>query len=116
MGLGADDDAAAACFIAFAHPAQAVYGCPSREVGGLDNVDQFVDFGFGSIEQAQAGIDGIGKVVGRDIGCHADGDAGRAVDEQCGETGRQYKRLVFATVVVRAEINGFFLNVRQHFM
>ena len=116
MGFTAHNDAAAAGFIAFAHAAQAVDGCAGREIGGLQDVDQFVDFGFGFVQKTQTGVDGVGEVMWRDVGRHTDGDTRRAVDQQRGKAGRQHQRLVFAAVVVRTEIDGFFFDVRQHFV
>ena len=116
MGFTAHDDAAAAGFIAFAHAAQAVDGCAGREIGGLQDVDQFVDFSFGFVQKTQTGVDGVSEIVRRNVGRHTDGDTGRAVDQQRGEAGRQHQRLVFAAVVVRTEIDGFFFDVRQHFV
>ena len=116
MGFTAHDHAAAAGFITFAHAAQTVNSCAGREIGRLDDVNQFVDFSFRLIQQAQAGIDGIAQIVRRDIGCHTDGNTGRTVYQQRRETGRQYQRLMFAAVIVRAEIDGFFFDIRQHFM
>ena len=76
MGFTAHDHAATAGFIAFAHAAQAVNSRAGREIGRLDDVNQFVDFCFRLIQQAQAGIDGITQIVRRDIGCHTDGNTG----------------------------------------
>ena len=44
-------------------------------------------------------------VVRRNVGRHADGDAGRAVGEQVGERRRQHARLHLAPVVVGAEVD-----------
>ena len=116
MGFTAHYYAAAAGFIAFSNAAQTVNSRTCWEIGRLDNVDQLVDFSFRLIQQTQAGIDGIAQIVWRNIGCHTDGNTGRTVYQQSRETGRQYQRLMFAAVIVGAEINGFFLDIRQHFM
>ena len=82
----------------------------------MQDVDQFIDFGFGFVQKAQTGVDGVGEVVRRNVGRHTDGNTRRAVDQQRGEAGRQHQRLMFATIVVRAEIDGFFFDIRQHFV
>ena len=54
------------------------------------------------IQQRQAGVDGLGEVVRRDVGRHADRDAGLAVDQQVRDARRQHRGLVLGLVVVRA--------------
>ena len=68
------------------------------------------------MQQVQAGGNGVAEVVRRDVGCHAHGDAFRAVYQQRGKAGGQHQRLLLAAVVVVAKINGFFFNIRQHFV
>ena len=50
----------------------------------------------------------------RDVGRHADRDAGRAVYQQVGEAGREHDRLLTLLVKVRLEIDCVLLDVRQH--
>ncbi|MNS34195.1 hypothetical protein D3C72_663180 [compost metagenome] len=47
----------------------------------------------------------------RDVGRHADGDAGRAVDEQVGEARGQHRRLLGGAVEVGAEVHGVRVDV-----
>ncbi len=56
----------------------------------------------------------LAQVVGRDVGGHADRDAGRAVDQQVGEPGRQHDRLGFLAVVVRLEVDRALGDVADH--
>jgi hypothetical protein len=56
------------------------------------------------------GVDDLAEVVRRDVGGHADGDAGAAVDEQVGEGGRKHRGSV-RLVVVGDEIHGVLLHV-----
>ena len=51
------------------------------------------------------------QVVRRDVGRHADRDAGRAIDQQIGNAGGKDFGLEFAFVVVGAEIDGFLVDV-----
>ncbi len=52
----------------------------------------------------------------RDVGGHADGDAGGAVDQKIGNARGQDDRLVFAFVEVGNEIDGFLFDVGEHFL
>ena len=64
---------------------------------------------------AQRGAVGdLAQVVRRDVGGHADRDAGRAVDQQVGVAGRQHDRLLRATVVVGLEVDGVLVDVADH--
>ena len=47
----------------------------------------------------------LAGVVRRDIGRHADRDAGGAVRQQIGKGGREHRRLLLAPVVIGAEID-----------
>ena len=59
-------------------------------------------------------VDDLAEIVRRDVGRHADGDAGRAVDQQVGDARRQDQRLPNGVVVVGAEVDGFLVDVGQH--
>ena len=56
----------------------------------------------------------LAEVVRRDVGRHADGDAGGAVDEQVGHPRRQHDRLGLGAVVVGPERHRGLLDLRQH--
>ncbi len=58
-------------------------------------------------------VDHLAQVVRRDVGRHADGDAGRAVDQQVGEARRQDGRLGLLVVVVRLEVDRLLVDVGQ---
>ena len=67
----------------------------------------------GSSMSALRGARDLAQVVRRDVGGHAHGDAGRAVDEQVGQLGRQHGRLHARAVVVLDEVDGVLVDVRQ---
>jgi hypothetical protein len=72
--------------------------------GPGDDLHQlFVDTTSGSSMTREAAVDDLAQVVRRDVGRHADGDAGRAVDQQVREARRQHRRLVLGLVVVRVK-------------
>ncbi len=52
-------------------------------------------------------------VVRRNVGRHADGDAGRAVGQQIGERRRQHARLQLAPVVVGTELDRLLLEALE---
>ena len=56
----------------------------------------------------------LAQVVRRDVGRHADGDAGRSVDQQIRERRRQDRRLLGGLVVVGREVDGLLVEIRHH--
>jgi hypothetical protein len=62
----------------------------------------------------EAGVGHLGQVVRRNVGRHADGDAGRPVDEEIREPRGKHGRLHLLAVVVRDEIDRFLVDVREH--
>ena len=55
----------------------------------------------------------LGGIVRRDVGRHADGDAGRAVGEQVREGAGQHHRLLPLPVIGRAEVDGVLVDAAQ---
>ena len=82
VALGAHHHLAAPGAVALAHAGQAVDDAGGREVGRRDDLHQLVDRRRRVLQQVQAGVDDLVEVVRRDVGGHADRDAGRAVDQQ----------------------------------
>ena len=74
-------------------------------------LDQPLDGDVGIVHIGDAGIDHLAQIVGRNIGRHADGDAGRAVDQQIREARRQDRRLLIAAVIVGLEADGVLVEV-----
>ena len=58
----------------------------------------------------QRGVAELAGIVRRNVGGHADGDAGRAVGEQVGEIGGEHDRLLLAPVIVGAEVDRVLLD------
>ncbi len=75
---------------------------------------QLVDFDVGLLDELLEARDDFDQVVGCDVGGHADGDAGGAVDEQVGVRGGEDLRLGFLAVVVRLEIDGVLIEICRH--
>ena len=114
LGLSADFDLAAAGRVGGADAAAAHDNAAGREVRSLDELADLVHLRLGMIDDIAGAVDDLREVVRRDVGCHADRDAGRAVYQQVGEAGRQYDRLLALLIEVRLEIDRVFLDIRQH--
>ena len=78
---------------------------PVGKIGPGHEIDQLVGGGVGELDEMQRRVAQLAGIVRRDVGRHADGDAGGAVGEQVGEIGRQHRRLLLAPVVIGAEID-----------
>ena len=114
LGLCADLDLTAAGRIGGADAAAAHDDAAGREVRALDELADLVQLSLGVVDDIAGAVDDLGKIMRRNVGRHADRDAGRAVDEQVGEAGREHDRLLTLLVKVRLEIDCVLLDVRQH--
>ncbi len=89
-----------------------------REVRALDpleqRVEQLLPGRVGVLQRPLHALVDLAQVVRRDVGGHADRDAGRAVDQQVREPGRQDHRLLRAAVVVGREVDGVLVDVAHH--
>ena len=70
---------------------------------------------FGVGDQGDQRVDDLAEVVRRDVGRHADGDAGGAVDQQVGNARRQHHGLLERLVVVGDEVDGLLVEVGEQF-
>ena len=116
VALGAHDHASAAGAVALAHALHAVNDAGSRKVWGRHNFHQLIHRSLRVAQQVQAGVDHFVQVVWWDVGGHAHRNTARAVNEQIGQARWQHQGFFFRAVVIGAEINGFFVNVAQHFV
>ena len=114
MGPGANDDAAAAGAVALAHALGAVDDPRGREIRRGHVLDQLIDSDFRIAEKRETGGDDFRQVVRWDVGRHPDRDSRRAVDQQIGQSRRQYRRLALLAVVVGHEVDRFLVDVCQH--
>ena len=71
--------------------------------------------GFRIFDEQDRGLDDFLQIVRRNIGGHADSDAGGTVDEKAGYARGQNDRLFFAFIEIGNEIDGFLFDVREHF-
>ena len=110
---GAHDHAAAAGAVRLLDPLAAEDDRAGREIGALDVLGQLLDVGGRVVDQRDERVDDLAEVVRRDVRRHADGDPGRAVDEQVREARREHLRLLARLVVVRPEVDGVGVDVAE---
>ena len=116
VALGSDDATASAGLICLSDGGSAQNGGARREVGARNEFHKVLNLEVRIVDKSNRGVDNFAEVVRRDAGRHTDSYAVGAVYEQvrvsCGKNGR-----LFAGVVeVRAEIDGFFVDVPYHFV
>ena len=66
------------------------------------------------LDEGDHAVDDFPHVVRRDVRGHADGDAGRTVDQQVGIGRRQHRRLFGRLVEVRDEVDGLLVEIPHH--
>ena len=116
MGTRAQVDLAAAGAVSLADAARAVDEAGRRKIGAWNALHQLFHVGVGVVDQQNAGVDHLAQVVRRNIGGHADRDAGRAVDQQVRHPGGQHQRLLFGFVVIGQEIDGLLVQIGKQFV
>ena len=99
--------------VAVFHAIDAVNDTGRREVWCGDDFHQFVNRCGWVAQQMQASINRLIQIVRRDIRRHANGDARGTVDQQIGEARRHHQRLSLAAIVIRTEVDGFLVQIRQ---
>ena len=116
LGSSTEYDATATGLVGFAHTAVAIYGATGGEVGRGYYLDEFIGGDVGVLQHGNRGVERLGEVVGRHIGCHTHGDTRGTVDQQVGEAGREHGGLDACVVVVRLEIYCVGFQVAQHLL
>ena len=111
LGAGADGDGAAPGFECGTDAGAADDDAAGREIRPGHDAHQFVERRVRIGDQRQRGIDDLARIVRRDVGRHADGDAVAAVDQQVGEPRRKDARLALGLVVVGLEIDRVLVDV-----
>ena len=86
----------------------------NRKVRALDVLHQLGQRDLRLIDLRADAIDHLAEVVGREVGGHADSDAGAAVDEEVGKCRGQHRGLLLRAVVVGLEVDRVFIEVVHH--
>ena len=90
-----------------------------RKIRTLYNIQHFIDASFSVlfntiINNLYYRTNNLPQVVGRNIGCHTNGNTGSSICQKVRISGRQYRRLFLRLIKVRYKINRIFVNVCQH--
>ena len=115
-GAGAHQKTAAAVFVSGANSLLAVNEAGGREVGALHVLEHVVERGVRIVHQLDAGVHDLRQVVRRNVGCHAHGNAVRAVYQQVGNARGQHDGLGGGVVEVLDKIHRVLVDVRQQFL
>ena len=83
------------------------------EVRSGHDLHQIIEGAVRFLDQPQRGVDHLARVVRRDVGGHAHGDAVGAVDQQVGVGGRQHAGLGAAVVVGGGEVDGILIDALE---
>ena len=110
--LRAGLEGAAAGFVGVTDASQTHDGAAGGQVGAGDELHDVFEGRLGVGDEVAGTGDDLAQVVRRHVGCHADRDAGGAVDEQVRERCGQHGGLHELVVVVRHEVNHVFFEVR----
>ena len=70
-------------FAPFSYSSHAIND-PGSWKSGAGMTGSIIDADLGVFKYGQTGVQHLIQIVGRNIGCHADGNSGRAVDQQVG--------------------------------
>ncbi len=110
----ADADAATPCLVGLGERcAVGDDNAAGREVRTGHELHQLGERRVREFYEMQRRVAELGRIVRRDVGRHADGDAGRAVGEKVREGARQHHRLLPLPVIGRAEIDGVLVDAAQ---
>ena len=112
---GPDIDAPAPGAVGLDDAGASVDDAGGGEVRPLDVLHQPVDADVRVVHQRQQAIDHFAQIVRRNVGGHAHGNAGTAVDKQVGRLGGQHLRHGQGVVVVGAEGHRLLVQIRQQF-
>ena len=81
------------------------------EVRPLDVLEEILGLELAVVDERDRRLADLLQVVRRDVGRHADRDAGAAVDQQLRHLGRQHDRLLGGAVVVGAKVDRALLDL-----
>ena len=83
------------------------------KVRSRDDFEQPADVDIGAIDERQTAANYLAEVVGRNIGCHAHGDAARSVDQEVRDARRKDRGFGLGAVVVGREIDGLLVDIGE---
>ena len=92
-------------------PARPMMMPPVGKSGPGTMLHQLVVGDVGIVEHRAAGVDHLAQIVGRDVGRHADRDAGAAIDQDVREARRQHLRFLPAAVIIGLEVDRVLVDI-----
>ncbi len=120
VGLAAQDDAPLPGPVGLLNALLADNHAAGREIRPGDELHQEFDGDVVNrlvvVDEVDDGSRQFFQVVRWDVGRHADGDAGGTVEQQVGQAGGEYGRLLQRAVEVIGEIYRLFFDIRQHLL
>ena len=111
---GAHHDSSAAGLLIILDSGAAVDVAASREVWAFHQLSDLARRHLRIVDQSDNCGDDFTEIVRRNVGCHPDRDAGRPIDDEIRNRGRQNLRLLEAIIEVRREIDGVLVDVGEH--
>ena len=113
-GAGPHAEAAPPGLVGVAHAVEADDDAAAGEVGPGHERHDLGERRVRVVEQVAGRVQDLAEVVRDEVGGHADGDAGGAVDEQVRDGGREHDRLGLAAVVVGPEVDDVLVEAGGH--
>ena len=86
-----------------------------RKIRAFDKCHEVVGRCLRICQEVQGRIDDFTKVVWRNVGCHANSNSLRTIDEEVRESRRKNNRLKVGVVIVRLEIDRLFVDSCHEF-
>ena len=114
LGSGADGDFAAAGRVGGADAASSHDDAARWEIRALDMLHEVKQICLRVFQNADARVDDLAEVMGRNVCRHANRDTGRTVDKKVREPGREHARLFSRFIEIRVPVDGVLIDVAQH--
>ena len=111
LGFGPDTQAAATGAERVQNTSATEDNTARGEVRAKDDFADPVEGDVRLTNHQNGGFHNLAQVVRRDVGSHADGDPGGAVDEEIRDPGGENFGFYFAVVKVRTEVDGFLVDI-----
>src|SRR5215831_1921655 len=114
--FGTHLERSAAFFIGLLDAFAAIDVTASGKIRARNNLHHLLQRGFRIFDQQDGGFDRLAQVVRRDVRRHADGDAGRAVDQKIWNARGKNDRLFFAFIEIGREVDRLHFDIGEHFL
>ncbi len=116
VGFGPDDKVPLACTVSRPDAFLAQDNAAGGKIGAGEDAHKVLGGGLGLFDEQRKGGADLAQVMGWDIGGHAYGDAGDAVQEEVGNSSREDEGFLQSSVKVGAKVHRFLLDVAEHLL